>query len=119
MFTGNIAELRVYHGQLTVPEIDLIEGELVAIYDGGGGLFAITEINHSADDTMVTLTWDSKPDERYTVSYSRDLINWIGDLDDGVDADAGDSTTETFNLAFAGLGGDARIFFRVVKLPAE
>lgn len=42
------------------------------------------------------------------------MKDWESDLNDDVSADAGDSTTETFDLL--GLTGATRAFFRVEKL---
>ena len=76
--------------------------------------FEITEIVHDPDAETVTLTWGSKPGEEFFVKYSTDMTNWDADLDDGVIADAGDSTTRTYGIAgIAGEGG--KLFFRVEK----
>ena len=80
--------------------------------------FAITAINYSAEDKMLTLTWDSQPGERYVVKYSTDLIDWGADLEDDVPADIGETTTATFELAgFVGDQEDAprAYYFRVEK----
>ena len=77
--------------------------------------FAITDIN--LDGSLLTLTWTSREGERYAVKYSPDMKNWDSDLDDGIDADAGERTTETFDLDLVGLGDAARVFFRVERQP--
>ena len=80
--------------------------------------FAITAINYSAEDKMLTLTWDSQPGERYVVKYSTDLIDWGADLEDDVPAGIGETTTATFELAgFVGDQEDAlrAYYFRVEK----
>ena len=64
---------------------------------------------------MLTLTWASKPTETYAVTFSKDLIGWEGDLNDSIAADAGETTTRTFDLSAAGLGGAGRVYFRVEK----
>ena len=46
------------------------------------------------------------------------MSNWDTDLDDDIDADAGDMTTRTFDLAPSGFAGSARLFFRIEKQPA-
>jgi hypothetical protein len=63
---------------------------------------------------QLTLTWDSKPGESYAVSFSTDLVNWDGDLDDGVDADEGESTTRDFNVA-ALVAEDESLYFRIER----
>ena len=76
--------------------------------------FAITRISLSPDSESVELTWESKPGEEFFVRFSTDMSNWEADLDDGVDADAGDSTTRTYGIAgLATEGGE--LFFRVEK----
>ena len=82
--------------------------------DPGASAFAITEIVYSPDDDMVTLTWISRPGAAYAVKFSTDMTNWDADLDDGVAADAGETTTRTF-----GIGGlasaDGKLFFRIER----
>ncbi len=76
--------------------------------------FVISEIDYSADDNAVTLTWDSREGMVYSVVYSNDLITWDGDLDDSVPGAPGESTTRTFELeGIAGEGG--KIYFRVER----
>jgi len=79
--------------------------------------FVITEIIYSPADDMVTLTWNSSVGEEYAVKVSRDMMSWDADLDDGINADKGESTTETFDLGLAGFGGAGRLFFRVERQP--
>ena len=104
----------------TVPEVDEIR--FAASYEeviGGDGpaapAFAITEITHSPDTDMLTLTWTSKPGEQYAVKFSGDMSNWESDLDDGIDASEGETTTETFDLSDADLQDAGRVLFRVEK----
>ena len=47
------------------------------------------------------------------------MEGWDGDLDDGVDAHAGETTTKTFDLEPAGLEEAGRVYFRVEKQPAR
>jgi len=75
--------------------------------------FAITEIDYSSADDRVTLTWNSREGEIYSVKYSRDMTNWDSDLDDGVEADPGEMTTMSFDIA--GLERSERVYFRVEK----
>ncbi len=77
---------------------------------------AITAIDYSAADNQVTLTWDSNPGETYLVKFSRDLIDWDGELDDAALADAdGEETTMSFDFEPVGLTGAERVFFRIEK----
>ena len=73
----------------------------------------ITNIGYTPADNMLTLTWNSREGVNYTVLYSKDMVDWGFDLDDGVPGAPGDSTTKTFNLASAGLADEERLFFRV------
>ena len=80
--------------------------------------FAITIINYSTEGKMLTLTWDSQPGETYVVKYSTDLIDWGADLEDGIPAGIGETTTATFELVgFVGDQEDSprNYYFRVEK----
>ena len=81
--------------------------------------FAITEFDYAPGTDMVSLTWDSNEGESYAVRVSTDLKNWDGELDDDVDADAGNQTTREFDLAEAGFGDAGRVYIRVERLPGE
>ncbi|MDA7930308.1 hypothetical protein N9B63_05665 [Akkermansiaceae bacterium] len=76
--------------------------------------FAITEIDYSIEDNSVTLTWDSREGQIYSVVYSDDLVSWEGDLDDSVAADAGESTTRTFDIGGL-VGPEGKIYFRIER----
>ena len=43
----------------------------------------------------------------------RGKLDWDGDLDDGIEADKGDSTTRSFDVN--GLGADGRLLLRVER----
>lgn len=90
----------------------------VALGEGGGGSFAITNIDYSPGNQQLTLTWNSREGQTYAVKYSEDMIDWTSDLDDSIDADAGDQTTRTFNLTNAGIVDGSRVFFRVERQPS-
>lgn len=76
----------------------------------------ITDIAYSFADDEVMLTWASRPDELYTIKYSRDLIDWDVDLEDSVPADVGgNQTTRSYDLTAFGLVDAERVFFRVEK----
>jgi hypothetical protein len=90
---------------------------------GGGGSgvasFAITEIDYASTTGMLTLTWNSSPNETYGVYYSTDMTNWESYVDDSVPADDTETTTtKTFDLnqTFPGPDGiPERVYFRVEK----
>ena len=78
-----------------------------------GFSFAITEIGYDPDADTITLTWNSRPGEVYSLRFTTDLSNWDADLDDGVPADAGETTTKTIDLSGTSLVDATRAFFRV------
>ena len=80
---------------------------------GGGVGLQVTEIVFNPVADTLTLTWNSSPGQVYAVKYSTDLENWDADLDDGIDADDGTTTSVEFNLSEAGLQDLPRAFFRV------
>ncbi|MDA7639636.1 hypothetical protein N8686_03475, partial [Akkermansiaceae bacterium] len=62
----------------------------------------------------VTLTWDSIPETSYAIKYSTNMEEWDSDLDDGVKADDGDTTTRTFDVS--GLAGaSGKLFLRIER----
>ena len=117
---GIIDDVGIWNRALTAEEVTSIwnggEGASIASLIGAAAApFRITAIEYSPGDENLTLTWDSKPGETYTIKYSRDMSNWDADLDDGIEADAGETTSASFDLALAGLGGAGRVFFRIEK----
>ena len=80
----------------------------------GGSSFDITAIDYDAEADTLTLTWDSRPGEKYAVRFTTDLGDWLSDLEDEIEADGeDDSTTKTFDLSNANLQDATRVFFRV------
>lgn len=77
--------------------------------------FDIREIVYAPSADEVTLTWDSSPGETYSVSYSLDLTNWLGNVSAGILPDEGDTTTMTFDLTDTGIDAEEVVFFRVEK----
>ena len=114
-FDGVLDEVAIWDHALTPDEV-------MAVFQSGPGAsvdarpFAIIDIDYASAENTLALSWNSREGETYTVRYSRDMTSWESDLDDGVEADPGDTTTRTFDLTTAGLsGGDGPIFFRVEK----
>ena len=83
----------------------------------GTSTFAITEINYASTTGMLTLTWNSKPNEIYGVYSSTDMIDWGFELDDSIPADADETTTTvTFDLNDTFPDGiPEHVYFRVEK----
>jgi len=81
--------------------------------------FAITEIDYASTTGMLTLTWNSRPNETYGVYLSTDMIDWGFELDDSIPADAVETTTTvTFDLNDTWPGPDGipeSVYFRVEK----
>ncbi|MFW2386331.1 MAG: LamG-like jellyroll fold domain-containing protein [Akkermansiaceae bacterium] len=113
--TGQLDEFAIFSGPIPGPHIQrLAAGETVGEYlNLGPQPLVINSIVRSGDD--VTLTWNSKESELFNVFFSFDMINWDGELDDGILADPGTQTTRTFNMANYGLENEAKVFFRVEK----
>ena len=59
----------------------------------------ITEIDSAAAGDMASLTWRSREGQNDAVRFSIDLINRDANLDDAIQADAGETTTRTFAVA--------------------
>ena len=74
---------------------------------------AITSFNLSEITDEFTLTWNSNIGELYAIKYSTDLINWDADLDDGILADEGETTSRTFRLT--DLDNPKSLYFRIEK----
>jgi hypothetical protein len=110
---GLIDEAAIFNDALNGAQLDQL------ITSGPASFFInpniiITGVAVSPDQRTLTLTWNSRPGQIYTVIYSTDLQNWDGDLDDLVLADAGDSTTRAFDIdGLAGPGG--QLFVRVTR----
>ena len=63
----------------------------------------------------MTLTWNSNGSDQFNIFYSRDLINWDGELEDNLLADPGSSTSKTYDLSEFGIQNETKVFFRVEK----
>jgi len=111
-FDGILDDVAIWDQALTADEVK-------TVYAGGPLALAaelplaINSINYSPDDGEVSLNWNSREGESYAVKFSTDLINWDADIDDGIAADAGESTTRTFNISELDL--PESVFFRVEK----
>lgn len=74
--------------------------------------FLISEISYDPGSDTISITWPSREGETYTLLYDHDLTGFQNDLDDGIEADAGDTTTFTFPNPDP---ASARLFFVVRK----
>jgi len=81
------------------------------------GRFAITGFGLEGD--VVTLTWDSREGEFYSVKYSQNLTDWTGELDDAAMGEAGAQTSRSYDLGDLAIdaGPDGKLFFRIEKAP--
>lgn len=114
-FNGILDEVAIWDHALT-PE------EVMTVFTSGPAAsvdtrpFAITGIDYAASENTLTMSWNSREGETYTVKYSPDMLSWEYDLDDSVLADAGDTTTRTFNLDEAIISAaDGQLYFRIEK----
>ena len=126
---GNIDDVAVWDRPLTPEEVASIwndgAGASVASLTGSGSasLFQVVDVNYSQteDNILVDLTFTSKEGNLYSIYTSNDLTlplsNWL-ELNDGVPAAAGESTT-VYPIDFnnEGLPLNDRQFFVVVKSP--
>jgi hypothetical protein len=71
----------------------------------------VTSIDYNTETNQVTLTWNSRDNQTYSVFTSMDLFNFDEEINDSVPS-GGDTTSLTFTL-FAPV--DAKRFFRVVE----
>ena len=109
---GLIDEAAVFDQALNGLQLDQL------INEGPGSFatvepFAIQQFSFDPDTNEVTLTWDSNVGETFAVVYSTDMVDWGADLDDTVEADAGDSTSRTYNVANEAAGG--RLYIRIER----
>ncbi|MFT5105263.1 MAG: hypothetical protein ACI8XO_000604 [Verrucomicrobiales bacterium] len=109
---GLIDEAAVFDVALNGAQLDQLISDGPASF-ASVAPFQIREFSYSAATEEVTLTWDSKPTEIFTVVYSNDLVAWIGDLDDTILADAGETTTRSYNVS--GQTKDGRLYIRVQR----
>ena len=113
-FDGVLDDVAIWDHALTPEEV------LIVFNSGPEALidnrpFAISAINFTPDDNLLSLTWNSREGEIYAVKYSHDLITWDNDLDDGVPGAAGESTTWEFDMSTIELEAGAPLYFRVEK----
>lgn len=80
---------------------------------GGGSSLVVTSVEFDPTSGHVSLMWNSRPDESFTVSFSEDLINWSETLEAGVAAGPETTTTFQFDLNQLAGGVPTHSFFRV------
>ena len=108
--SSNVTEWRVYVYN-TIGVNNAVRFDDITLLGVNESMPVITSI--SVADGILTLTWDSSPDQEYTVRYSTDLSIWPGDLATNVEADGGDETTKDFDLQLFGLEDEERLFVQV------
>ncbi|MFT6862140.1 MAG: hypothetical protein ACJAVK_000695 [Akkermansiaceae bacterium] len=74
---------------------------------------SITAFDYSTETGEISLSWNSLLGVSYIVRYSTDLQDWDNDIEDGIPADDGESTTKSFFLSDFGLDSETPIFFRI------
>jgi hypothetical protein len=115
VFDGLLDELAIYDLS-DADDLSAAGAEIASHYSASTAPFQITKIDYDPTaENMVSLTWTSSPGQTYTASASRDLRVWDIELDDGVPAGDGETTTLTFDLKDAGLAEEDDLFFRVTR----
>lgn len=97
-FNGAIDEVRIYGEVLT-------EGQIVATMQPGegstvGGRLAITSIDYNRDDDFITLVFNSRPGQSYTLLWTPDMLNGpeFNEINDSIAAHPSeDETTYRFS----------------------
>lgn len=90
--------------------------EPLTVGGSSGGGITITGVDFAPETSTLSLTWTSSEASTYQVSYSLDLQTWDAELDDGVPADPGETTTREFDLSgLPDLEGVSQLFFRVER----
>ena len=111
-FDGILDDVAIWDQALTAEEVMSVYARGPLVLAPGQSL-AIKSIDYNPGDGEISLTWNSRKGDVYAVKYSTDLINWDSDIDDGVEADEGESTTRIFDISDLGLL--ERGYFRVEK----
>jgi len=115
--SGNSSNLKGQIDEVRISDIARAPADM--LFGNSPAGLEITRIAYSPSAGLVTLTWRKSGASSYLVKYSRDLVDWTGELDDGItdgiDEDPDDSgqITVTFDLANLLLADESRLFFRV------
>jgi hypothetical protein len=112
-FTGVLDDVAMWDRALTPEEVMTVYNSGPLAVERPAKELAVTSFDLTDETGDFTLTWNSTPGELYAVKYSTDLVNWDADLDDGILADDGESTSRTFNLA--DLDNPKAVYFRIEK----
>ena len=110
--TGNTsyAIATANHAELQKPTIDFSTATSEAV-------LAITDLNHSAENNSVTLTWRKTEAGSYIATTSQDMVNWIIELEDGLteedDENPADPDHITFTFSLDDVPNPSKAFFRI------
>ncbi|MDB4537575.1 hypothetical protein N9230_03065, partial [Akkermansiaceae bacterium] len=75
----------------------------------------ITDFTYDESTGNISITWNSKSGENYSLIYDTNLSGaFLTDVDDDVESQ-GTSTTKSFNRSAVGGVGALKAFFKVVK----
>ena len=114
-FIGSIDDVQVYDEALNASQIASLFATPGSVAPPAADVAAlqITEVLYDEDTNLVSLTWVSQPGCTYAIRYSKDLVDFIGEVDVDLDSE-GTSTTLTFPRP-----DDItdRAFFQVVENP--
>ncbi|MDB4608365.1 LamG domain-containing protein, partial [bacterium] len=112
-FTGILDDVAMWNRALSPEEITTVFTSGPLAVERPAKELAVTSFDLSEITGEFTLTWNSNIGEVYAVKYSTDLINWDADLDDGILADEGETTSRTFKLT--DLDNPKALYFRIEK----
>jgi len=112
-FTGVLDDVAMWDRALTPEEVKTVFTSGPFSVEKPGAPFAITALDRSAATNEISLTWNSREGETYIVKYSTDLVNWELDLEDGIEAEPGGSTSQTLDLTE--VGKLETLYFRIEK----
>ena len=104
-----IVDLTTNPGQTTVTAGPIIEPNDEPL--------VISEITFDDSSGDISLTWNSLDTESFKIVYGLDLVDFSGELEENYGADAGLTTTYTFNRSeLLGAETSGTVFFRVERV---
>lgn len=103
-FDGTMDDFGLWNRPLSSAEVAFIYDNGLKgqpLFGGGGSGLQITDVQFSAEPRQLTITWNSRPGRTYGVEFSTELSSWE-ELEDGIEAADGETTTFTDTFAVIG-----------------
>ena len=116
-FKGCLDEIAVWDEILPIETIQaLAAGESpIGSPSPNSDYLRITGLAFDPSTGNISITWNSKVGESYSLIYDEDLSGaFLNDVDDDIDS-GGETTTQIFNRSTIGGAGALKVFFKVVK----